>query len=174
MPQLPQVPRWKTLIQYFKSPYVPLQELNEFMRKQGSTIQLFSGGRHPMIVTADPEFAQHILLKNRDNYQKTSKSFATIRHFYGNGLLNSEGSYWKKQRKMIQKGFHRARLKKVFGFMEKVTEEYLQEVDQQLWINPQIDICEMMLELTFRVIANAIFSANLQKKESTQGIYISS
>lgn len=135
------------------------------MHRTSATVQLAIGGRPPLMITADPDFAQYILLKNRDNYQKTSESFGVIRHFYGNGLLNSEGAYWKKQRKMIQPGFGRARLKQVLVYMEQVTEAYLEEVDQAILLNPQVTMCDLMLELTFKVIANAIFSTNLSKKE---------
>ena len=118
-----------------------------------------------MLLTVDPEFAHHILQKNTEKYSKTSKTFSTIKHFWGAGLLTSEGEYWHKQRRLIRPGFHRARLKKVFELMEGVAETYLRELDVTLKQNPETNICDNLQRLTFQVIANAIFGTHLHQKE---------
>src|SRR5579872_6277628 len=54
----------------------------------------------------DPYHAEHILRANWQNYVKgtTTKRIGLL---LGNGLIVSEGAFWKRQRRMIQPAFHR-------------------------------------------------------------------
>ena len=57
-------------------------------------------------VIRSPEHAQHVLRKNWQNYTK-GQVIKRIALLLGNGLMVSEGEFWKKQRRMIQPAFHR-------------------------------------------------------------------
>jgi cytochrome P450 len=57
-------------------------------------------------VTRDPRHAQHVLRENWQNYTK-GQAIKRIALLLGNGLMVSEGEFWKSQRRMIQPAFHR-------------------------------------------------------------------
>jgi len=56
-------------------------------------------------VVSDPEHVDHVLRINWRNYKK-GQAIKRIGFLLGNGLMVSEGEYWKSQRRMIQPAFH--------------------------------------------------------------------
>lgn len=52
-----------------------------------------------------PELIAHVLIKNVDNYQKTSAS-KWARHFFGNAMQINNGEYARNLRKMLAPAFH--------------------------------------------------------------------
>jgi cytochrome P450 len=62
-------------------------------------------GRNVYVVSA-PDYAQHVLRNNWSNYKK-GQAIKRIAMLLGNGLMVSEGEFWKNQRRMIQPAFHR-------------------------------------------------------------------
>lgn len=55
----------------------------------------------------NPRHAQHVLRENHQNYVK-GQAIKRVAMLLGNGLMASEGEFWKTQRRMIQPAFHRA------------------------------------------------------------------
>jgi cytochrome P450 len=49
--------------------------------------------------------------------------------------------------------------------MDKVAIEVLDELDEAIQIQPQVDMYEKMLEITFRIIANSIFGQDLGQEQ---------
>ncbi len=56
-------------------------------------------------VVSDPEHVDHVLRVNWQNYKK-GQAIKRIGLLLGNGLMVSEGEFWKSQRRMIQPAFH--------------------------------------------------------------------
>src|SRR6202049_1423828 len=56
-------------------------------------------------VVSDPQSANYILRKNWQNYKK-GQDIKRVGLLLGNGLMVSEGEFWKSQRRMIQPAFH--------------------------------------------------------------------
>ena len=55
-------------------------------------------------VIRDPHYVQHVLQRNWQNYKK-GQVIKRVALLLGNGLMVSEGEFWKKQRRMIQPAF---------------------------------------------------------------------
>jgi cytochrome P450 len=66
-------------------------------------------------VVRDPQYAQHVLRENWQNYAK-GQAIKRVALLLGNGLMTSEGEFWKTQRRMIQPALHR----KALGALTKV------------------------------------------------------
>ncbi len=165
MSQIPIIPRWKTAVRSVKLAKNPLPFLDQFLSEKGPTIQLYLGGLYKMILTADPDFVQHILQKKHRIYRKSEVHFDKIAHLLGRGLLTSEGQYWLQQRRLIQPGFHKKRLEDILRLMDKVAGQYLDRLDEEITRDPVVDMYEKMLGITFRIIANAVFSTDLKEEE---------
>ncbi|MCP4202707.1 MAG: cytochrome P450, partial [bacterium] len=66
----------------------------------------FYYGRKPTFLAATPEAIKELLVDKREIYVKNTR-YAAIRRAIGNGLLNSEGELWKKQRRHTQNVLNR-------------------------------------------------------------------
>src|SRR5262245_54768519 len=57
-----------------------------------------------------PEYIEHVLLTNRVNYQKSQILRHLLGPLLGNGLLISEGEFWRRQRRIAAPAFHSRRI----------------------------------------------------------------
>jgi cytochrome P450 len=62
----------------------------------------------------NPELIAHVLIKNVDNYQKTSAS-KWARHFFGNAMQINNGDYARNLRKMLAPVFHGETLARAYS-----------------------------------------------------------
>src|SRR5271156_163800 len=60
-------------------------------------------------VVSAPEYVEHVLLKNWQNYPK-GQAIKRIALLLGNGLMVSKGDFWMRQRRMMQPAFNRSAL----------------------------------------------------------------
>jgi len=82
----------------------PLQLFIRGHAAHGPTVG-FRFGPYKYVLIHQPEDLRHVLVRNHANYQK-SPTYEGLRLVLGNGLVTSEGAHWKRQRKLIQPGFH--------------------------------------------------------------------
>ncbi len=68
-----------------------------------------------------PDTIKHVLQDNNRHYSKDTVSFNLLRPVLGNGLLTSEGSFWLRQRRLIQPAFHRQRIAAFGTLMTEAT-----------------------------------------------------
>src|SRR5689334_20309416 len=53
---------------------------------------------------AHPDYIRHVLIENRQNYGR-GRGYQVLKLFTGEGLLTSEGDFWKRQRRLLQPPF---------------------------------------------------------------------
>ncbi len=112
-----------------------------------------------MYIVSEPDYVQHILQKNNRNYIK-GHAYEELKHLLGNGLLTSEGDFWRKQRRLIQPAFHRERLT---GFAKIMIEE-CQVVMGKWRVLPNgstINLSKAMMEMTLQIVCKAMFSSDV-------------
>src|SRR5271155_657103 len=81
-----------------------LRWLNDQFDRFGSIYRASVYGTDTYVV-CDPEYVDHVLRINWRNY-KRGQAIKRIAFLLGNGLMVSEGEFWKSQRRMIQPAFH--------------------------------------------------------------------
>jgi len=160
-----QIPRHRAILNTFRFVRDPIGLINESIDKFGPTFYTYVGGLHHGVVTIEPELIQHVLQKNHRNYLKSPMHFDKVSHFLGNGLLTSEGDYWLRQRRLIQPGFHRAKLEALTVIMQQVIDRFLERFDAEIAQESTIDIAQKMMEVAFSVVANSLFSTNIDERE---------
>jgi len=82
-------------------------------------------GISKMLILNNPRQMQHIMVDNVQNYRKGGGMWDAIRAMLGNGLVVSEGSFWMRQRRMMQPQFHRQRLAALTELMVSAIDEAL-------------------------------------------------
>ena len=108
----------------------------------------------------DPAAIHHILVQNHQNYRK-SRNYAGIKMMLGEGLLTSEGDFWKKQRKLAQPAFHRDRLQNFVDTMVSCTNDHLDRWERELTVGSSFDAHREMMRLTFRVVGKTLLSTDV-------------
>jgi len=81
-----------------------LRWMNDQFDRFGSIYRASVYGTN-VYVDSDPEHVDHVLRINWQNYKK-GQAIKRIGFLLGNGLMVSEGEFWKSQRRMIQPAFH--------------------------------------------------------------------
>ncbi|HWB64402.1 MAG TPA: cytochrome P450 [Chitinophagales bacterium] len=113
-----------------------------------------------IIAVTDPEYVKHILQESNRNYKKWFKN-DLLELVLGNGLLTSEGDFWRKQRRLAQPAFHKERLARMFDIMVAHTQHQIEKLEQ-LPQGQTIDISREMSELTLTIVAGAMFSTEVK------------
>ena len=79
----------------------------------GDVSRIDLGPRGEAYVVTHPDGVKRVLLENQPNYSKRTRGFDSLRLFLGQGLLTSEGDFWRKQRRIAQPAFHHRNLQAV-------------------------------------------------------------
>ena len=98
LPPFPKEKHW-----LFGSAYLlkgrSLEVIKMLSAKYGDIVSLTFPMNKVALVT-NPQYAKYVLLDNNKNYRK-SLAYDVLKAVLGNGLLTSEGDFWKKQRRLI-------------------------------------------------------------------------
>ncbi len=165
---IPSVPRWKSLLNSVRFLRNPLEVIGENLQRYGDTYTFHLGGVQKGMMTANPEIIQHVLQKNHRNYRKSPIHFDKLAQFLGHGLLTIDGEYWLRQRRLIQPGFHRKRLEALTGTMNGEILRFVEGMKEKAAQNPEQEMSHAMMELAFRVVARALFSADIPEARLLQ------
>ncbi len=158
----PAVSRWKSLQNLPRMMANPIPVFNEYIAECGDVYTFnFRGSSTKGIFSINPIFHQHVLQKNNRNYRKSEVQSRWLGHYLGKNLLTTEGSYWLRQRRLIQPGFHRQRLAGILNIMHSVIDQYLISLDLRLKNDSEIDIAEDMMELAFLLVARSLFNTSV-------------
>src|SRR5688572_26561138 len=119
-------------------------------------------------IVASPELARQVLVDRYARYQQKSKPYMVLRILMGNGLVTSEGEFWRGQRKLVQPAFHRRRLDALFAMMV----ERVSETTACLKPGTAIDFAPLLSQLTLDIISRAMFSSDVQGAAADVAGYI--
>ncbi|MFQ5643403.1 MAG: cytochrome P450 [Thiogranum sp.] len=115
-----------------------------------------------------PDWVRRVLVSNHRNYTK-GVGIERVRVLLGNGLMASEGERWRKQRRMLQSGFHRPVITSFFSI-------YFQQATSLAgrWLSAArqgepVDITEAASETTLLAVLQTLFSDDLLRLQQERG-----
>lgn len=118
------------------------------------------------VVLNHPDHAQHVFRDKTRNYRKGGKFWDIVRELLGNGLVVSEGDYWRRQRRMLQPQFHRQRLAALTTLMSEAITEGLSK-----WPTAgeqPLELGAAFSDITMRVITRTMLGGTLERSEIEQ------
>jgi len=118
--------------------------------------------KSPAFVLNNPHHVRHVLVGNHRNYQK-GVGFERIKMLLGNGIIVSDGDFWRSQRRMVQPAFHRKIVGSLAKMMTGCNERKRIEWQEKAQLAQSIDLTEEMSELALDVILRALFSDDLDR-----------
>ena len=134
----------KTLIEYVQDAY----------QRHGDTFQIDLIVKQ-LYASANPDFIKYVLQTNQKNYAK-SDGYKFMKMGLGNGLVTSEGDYWRKQRRLAQPAFYKTNLENLYIDMNRTMKEYVKELDAKR--GKTIDFSKEMMALTATIVLRSLFS----------------
>jgi cytochrome P450 len=119
-------------------------------REYGPVAYARLSGR-PHFLLSDPADVERVLITNHRNYSKGAVQ-AREASLFGNGLLLSEGEFWRSQRRIMQPAFHRRRVEQYAQIMTASTERMLAGWRDGTTRDIHLDMTMLTLEIVVRVL----------------------
>ncbi|MEO8577574.1 MAG: cytochrome P450 [Gemmatimonadales bacterium] len=146
----------------------PLEFLEKASRDHGPVTSL-RFGRTRAVLLSDPDLIEDVLVRKRDSFIK-ARSLQALHHLFGNGILTSEGEFWRKQRRLIQPAFHPASMR---GHAEVVVSRASRMFDG--WqTGDEMEFHSLMKELLLSIVADSLFGAELAQRATVLGAALES
>jgi cytochrome P450 len=141
----------------------PLGFLSGCAQEYGNVVELRFMGQ-TLYLLSDPDLIEYVLVENNRNFGKT-RILKRNRRLLGDGLLTSEGEFWRRQRRLAQPAFHRKRVDAYGDVMVAFAERSL-----EAWRDGQtLDVHEEMMHLTLEIVAKCLFDADVGARATDVG-----
>ena len=118
----------------------------------------------------NPDDIEALLTSNAKLFRKArslrSPFFARL---VGNGLVTSEGDFWRRQRRLAQPAFHRQRIS-AYG---EVMVEYTARQMKKWRADEMLDISREMNRLTLEIVVKTLFNADVSRDADHVGAVLS-
>jgi enediyne biosynthesis protein E7 len=146
-----------------------LPRLREYFARFGNVYRVFAPSRGVYdYVINHPDDIKHVLLSNHRNYTK-GQGMDRVKILLGNGLMTSEGDFWRRQRRMMQPDFHRRVIDKLGRLIHEVNEKYAERWAAHAARGEPINLLDDTSELTLEIVLRSIFGEDLERMERKLG-----
>lgn len=117
-----------------------------------------------MLLLNHPDLIEEVLVRKNRSFRK-DRLTRDLAQVFGNGLLVSDGEFWRRQRRMAQPAFHRERIarygEQMAGAAARTT---------ATWREGQvIDLHAAMMDLAREVVATTLFSSEVGRAAAEVG-----
>jgi len=140
------------LFAYRKGPLPFFQNL----AAQYGDISYFRLGPQEAFFLNHPDYIKDVLVTNHQNFHK-GLVLQRAKRLLGEGLLTSEGEFHRRQRRLAQPAFHRARIASYAGVMTA----YATETRERWRDGAALDMSEEMMRLTLGIVGKTLFDADV-------------
>ncbi|MEU5884324.1 cytochrome P450 [Spirillospora sp. NPDC047279] len=133
-------------------------EFVQSLRSHGDLVRIYLG-RTPVYVANSPE-AIHRIFVAEQRHLNNGRIFDKARQVFGNGIPFSDGSFYVRQRRIMQPAFHRQRVEQYAEIMRAEA-----TAKAESWTAGQVvDLHSEMRELVIDTVAKTLFSSELGRE----------
>ncbi len=140
----------------------PIKLISNQFEEYGDTYRSYVG-LEEIYLSQDADFVQYFMQKGHRNYRKT-KFTRSLGQTIGNGLLTSDGDYWRRQRRLIQPGFHKKKLNELSNIITKDISDFSDYLEHHIDDFESAELMKLMMRLTIKVVLNSLFSNSISDK----------
>jgi cytochrome P450 len=138
-----------------------LDRMLDWFRQHGDTYRVFAPARNGWTwVIHHPDDVKRVLVTNHRNYTK-GVGIDRVRMLLGNGIMTSEGEFWRRQRRMLQPLFHRRVIQRFAGVIRDRNAALLERWAAAAATVQPVNLTQATSELALEVVLRAIFSEDL-------------
>ena len=147
----------------------PLETMTAWRADCGDFVR-FALGPREMYLLSHPVLAEDVLVKQADVFVKVydPNRPTGLGLVLGNGLLTSGGELWRRQRRLIQPMFQRARVARMSAQMIEAGEEMLARWARRP-AGESCDVAAEMMQLALEVVTRTMFSTSVLKDVGSLG-----
>lgn len=150
LPQAPSLPLVGSMLHYARGPLRFLESVS----RQGPIVEM-DFIRYRAWLVNDPALIEQVFVRSAGLMQK-DVFLRALKSLLGEGLLSSEGDFWKRQRRLIQPAFHRER---IAGYGAVMVEHTAKMLDS--WRDGEtFELHHAMMSLTADIVTTALFGAD--------------
>src|SRR6202167_4240458 len=142
----------------------PLATLMRVARQYGDIvcIPVF---RHYRILLNHPDYIEQVCIVQQAKFYKSTLTKDVTQRLLGQGLLISEGDFWRRQRRLAQPAFHRTRITEYGTTMVECANMHMRK-----WRNGEVrDIADEMMAMTLDITVRTLFGTTLSVKAEEVG-----
>ena len=115
-----------------------------------------------------PDAVEHVLTSNHKNYRKPDTFNHSINLLTGNGVLNSEGEVWRKQRRLMQPAFLKNSVARISSQMVDSIGRFIEEWEQGP-ATRQLDVLPEMMRLGLRIASRSLLGTDISGEADSIG-----
>lgn len=116
----------------------------------------------PMVLVNHPDYIQHILVDEGENYDKNAVLFKVVRPVLRNGLIaNPDMQLWRRQRRMMAPHFTPRTVSSFARNMTDETEQMLDRWERRHHGGGTLDVTDEIGQLALRIVNRSLFSAEV-------------
>src|SRR5271170_6357717 len=133
-----------------------LEGLRRFAQKYGDVVRFFAMGRERVFLS-NPALIHQVLVLQHNKFHKSELTRRITGRLLGNGLLISEGDFWRRQRRLEQPAFHRAQIQEYAAPMVEICREHIAN-----WRDgEQRNMAQEMMAMTLNIAVKTLFGTSL-------------
>ncbi len=146
-----------------------LERLRDYFARFGDIYRVFAPARGVYnYVINHPDDVKRVMLTNHRNYTK-GEGIDRVKILLGNGIMTSEGGFWRRQRRMMQPSFHRRVIDQFGRLIHEVNRKYEARWAAAAASGEAVNVSEDTSELTLEIVLRSIFGTDLDKLERQMG-----
>jgi cytochrome P450 len=146
-----------------------LARLRRYFAEFGDTYRVFAPARGVYnYVINHPDDIKRVLLTNHRNYTK-GEGMDRVKILLGNGIMTSEGDFWRRQRRMMQPSFHRRVIDQFSALIHEVNHKFAARWADKAARAEPINLSDDASELTLEIVLRSIFGSDLARLEHEFG-----
>ncbi|WP_435193778.1 cytochrome P450 [Natronomonas sp. EA1] len=141
----------------------PFRFMDACGQAYGDIVGFELAGR-PTYMLTHPREIEQVLVAGEADYGKPVFGDDAVQELLGNGLLLSEGEFWREQRQRAQPAFHPGR---IVDLADDMVAHATEMVDS--WADGEvIDIRQEMAEVTVKIIVDAMFGTSIDDETTSE------
>jgi cytochrome P450 len=134
----------------------PLAGMRQMARDYGDIVRFEVMGQERILLNR-PDLINQVLVIQHGKFHKSELTRRITRRMLGQGLLISEGEFWRRQRRLAQPAFHRSRTNDYAATMLEIAQVHIRD-----WRDgEERNIAQEMTGLTLDIAVRTLFGTTL-------------
>jgi cytochrome P450 len=138
--------------------------MTQYAREYGDFVR-FHLGPFPVYLASNPDVIESVLGDNTGLFVR-ARNAQSIRSLVGNGMVTSAGSFWQRQRRLLQPAFHRQQIVASAEQISTITERVINEQWQE---GEVYEIDHQLVGLTMAIVGKTLFDVDVTDAIDTIG-----